>query len=314
MPAIATCVFVLLHAVHEARLVDERPRHRDEFEALTQHFLYLVPRHQTSVIDQRELQRCAELPCVFQEIGFLEGDGGYHKAPYHAHTQRKVAEGHIVRHRLDRHRPAHHVHRCLAHEAAAQRERMDAAFVLQRACHLEAFVRLHTALEAIAHIHLHQDRHVLSCRLHHLGHTHLHEAHTVFEASAKLILAVVCIGRKELTDKVSVPGMDFDGIHPRLACQADGLAIRPGHRSQLGFVHPSHARRRINIETTRGRDRRAPANMAMRHIPAMPQLDASGRALGMYRIGYFTQSRDDFCAHPELFFERKSTFRYRSIG
>ena len=46
----------------------------------------------------------------------------------------------------------------------------------------------------------------------------------------------------------------------------------------------------------------------------MSQLDASGRALGMYRIGYFTQSRDDFCAHPELFFERKSTFRYRSIG
>jgi hypothetical protein len=32
-------------------------------------------------------------------------------------------------------------------------------------------------------------------------------------------------------------------------------------------------------------------------------LDTSGRAFGMYRVGYFAQSWDDFLAHPELFFE-----------
>ena len=60
--------------------------------------------------------------------------------------------------------------------------------------HFDALLRLHALPEAVVHVDLDYDSHVVASGFHDLFHHELHEAHAVLETAAELVLAVVRVG------------------------------------------------------------------------------------------------------------------------
>ena len=123
-----------------------------------------------------------------------------------------------MRHSPDRHGTSHHIHRRLAYKTATQHQCLS-AILDQTLSDSQTLIDFHTPLEAITHIHLHQDGHILACRLHDLIHHHIHKTHAILQRATKLILTMVGIRRKELADQVTMSGMDLHGIKSRLTSQ-----------------------------------------------------------------------------------------------
>ena len=83
----------------------------------------------------------------------------------------------------------------------------------------EAFVgetyykTLDAALEAVLHVVLHQHGHIVLAGLfQNFVEAHIHQSHPVFQRPAVLVVTVIGIGRKELRNHITVPGVYFHRI------------------------------------------------------------------------------------------------------
>ena len=98
------------------------------------------------------------------------------------------------------------------------------AQILQLPGHGQAILNLQSPLEAVAHICLHKYSHIGTGRLHHLLHTHTHEAHAVVERAAELIASPVGVWGKELGNQIAVPCMNLHAVESGVTGRAHGVA------------------------------------------------------------------------------------------
>ena len=119
--------------------------------------------------------------------------------------------------------------------------------------YLQPFVQLDTPLESIAHVGLHEYGHIAAGGLHHLIHRHLHETHAILQRAAVHVLAVVGIGRQELTEQIAMPRMHLHGIESRLTGEAHGMSERLCHLLYLTGPHTAHESGRVDIQSAGSR-------------------------------------------------------------
>ena len=124
-----------------------------------------------------------------------------HPAPDGPHSGLEPQLLHVICHRAQRHRAAHHVHRRPADESSAEHQRVGSV-PLDAAGHLEAFVQIESAPESVPHVRLHDDGHVVPGRRQRLAEAHVHETHPVLERAAVFVFAAVRVRRQELADQV----------------------------------------------------------------------------------------------------------------
>lgn len=180
--------------------------------------------------------------------------------------------------------------------------------------HLEAFVQIESAPESVPHVRLHDDGHVVPGRRQRLAEAHVHETHPVLERAAVFVFAAVRVRRQELADQVSVPGVHFYRVEPCFAGQVHGRAESAGHVGDFACAHASHEGGGVDVEARRGRDRRAAADRAVRHVAAVADLDTGGGSLAVDRVGDAPQTGDDLGPQPQLVRERQPVARDRGIG
>ena len=170
---------------------------------------------------------------------------------------------------LERHCAAHNLHRRLAHEACGEHQRVDAQ-ALQLLSHLQALLRLHSAAEAVVHIHLYHHAHIVPGGLHHFLDHHPHKAHSVLQAAAELVLAPVGIWRQELADQVAVAGVDFHAVKAGLARQVYRIAKVRHYLQYLFFAQGADEGGGVQVEASGGAHRHTSAGGPVRHIAAVP--------------------------------------------
>ena len=178
----------------------------------------------------------------------------------------------------------------------------------------DTLVDFDASLEAVSHVGLDDDGHVVAGRLHHLLHAHAHEPHAVVERASVFVMAVVGIRREELADEVTVSGVNLDGVESCIASVVDRVAEGPGHRLDFVLVHTPHKGGRIEVESGRGRDGNLACRAAVRHVAAVAQLNGGLGPFGMNGVGDASQRFHDFGAHPQLMFEGEPVAGHRGVG
>ena len=299
--------------VYEIGLAHQRASHLHHLESRIEHLVDTLAADQTTDIDQRALQLLAELHRVVVEEGLLEGVllDHHRSKPTHEISQ---PQRHIVAHRVDRNQTAHNSHRRTAHKAARQHDTID-AIALDHLCDLDRLGNLDTALEAVLHIVLNEDRGARLCGcLHYLVHTHTHKAHTVVERAAELIAAVVGIGREELRNQIAVTCVHLDAVETRLVSRVNGATKVACHLTDLIFAHTAHGCVGIHIDTRRRTDRNLTCGRVVGHISTVTDLDRSGSASLVHSFGNIFQSGNDLGTQPQLFVERQTATTYGGVG
>ena len=179
----------------------------------------------------------------------------------------------------------------------------------------ETFGDLDAALESVVHVVLHQHgRSGLRRGFHDLLQTHPHETHAVFERSAVLVAAAVGVGRKELRNQVSVPGVYLHRVESRVVGRMDGPPEVAGHLLDLAGPHAADRRVGVEVETRGRADRNLPRGGQVGHVAAVADLNSRRRAFAVHGVGDVTQPRHDFGPQPQLLVERKPAAADRRIG
>ena len=150
----------LAHPVHEIGFVEQGATHLDEVESLfVEHGVGALAVDDSADIDQRQVEFLSEQPGVVEEIERTERLGGDHEAACQSHSIFEPELLHVVRHRVNGHLSAHHIHRGFADEASGENYGMHAG-ALDHAGHSQAVVNLESPLEAVAHVGLDDYAHV----------------------------------------------------------------------------------------------------------------------------------------------------------
>ena len=260
--ALAALDLAAAELVHEVCVVHQSAGHLHGHEAFAKHFLDALAADHAANVDERHLHGCTEFQGVVKEVGFLVGNGGDEYVANHGEHGLEPPEMlhvHVVAQGLDGHRAAHYLHGGLADEAGGEHQRVHAQ-PLKLLRHLDALIRLHSFLEAVVHVHLHDDSHIIPGLGHHFVYYEPHEAHTVVQASSELILAVVGVRREELGNEISVSGMDLNGVETCLYGQPDCISESFCDLVYLLMVHPMHESGGVQIETAGGSLRPAAAD------------------------------------------------------
>ena len=213
---------------------------------------------------------------------------------------------------LDGHLAAHHIHRCLADEAAAEHQAIKAKR-LKFLCHCETVVDFETALESVAHIRLGNDGNLALRSFESLVDTHAHKPHTIVERAAKLVAAMIGIWRKELAYQISVAGMDFNTVEAGIDGQPHSIAEVAGNVADFVLREAAHKCWRIKVEARRRAHRSLSANGAVRHVSAVTELYRHLGTFGMDGISEVAKLRHNFLTHPQLTRKRKAAARNGSI-
>ena len=309
---------VFLQTVHEVGFVEQATCHLHSLEAVTKHLVYLVACNQAAHVDELHVgQSLTELQGILQEECFLVRHGLGHRLPHKrlATTDAILEQGvcHVVRHRCQRQFAAHDIHRRCTHQSAAQHDGMDAK-LLQPTSNGDAVpLQRDTVLQAVAHVHLDYHSHIVLGSLHDFLNAHAHEAHTVLQRTAELILAVVEEGIQELVNQVAVSAMNLHFVEASLASQVDSTAELLGQLGQFVLTQTAHDGRTVEVETVAGSHRNAAANVLMAHVAAMTQLDACRSTFLVYAVCQVAKTGKYLRLHHQLAVKAQAALRYSSV-
>ena len=168
-------------------------------------------------------------------------------------------------------------------------------------------------LQTIAHVHLHDNRHIVLGSLYHLLDALGHEAHTVLQRTAVFVLAVVEVGVEELVDEITMSAMYLHAIETSLASQVYGIAELLCQLWQLLAAKATHQGGGVEVEARTCTHGDASADVLVAHVAAMPQLYASGGTSLVYGIGKTAKAGHYLGAHDQLAVETESALRYGGI-
>ena len=302
MAAGAAFKFSAVELVHEVRVPDEGARDLQSGEAGVQDFFHLVPGDQSADIDQRHLQRSAELLGLFEEIAFAVGYGRNHQTPSKGDSSLEPPEFlhvHVVAQGLQGHGSAHDLHRGAAHESGGEHEGVRTG-LFEFPGDLDAFFGLHALPEAVVHVDLDNHSHVVAGGFHDPVHHQIHEAHAVLETASELVFAAVGVGGEELAYQVAVAGVYLHAVEPGFAGEIHCGAEVVGNLKDFIPAQPAHEGGGVEVESRGGPDRGAAAGRAVGHVSAVAELNGGLGAFGMDGVGELPELGHYFPAHPEL--------------
>ena len=115
------------------------------------------------------------------------------------------------RHHIGRHFTAHNVHRCRAHKASGQNQRVG-TFTFQKLGDFDGIFKVLSAMYAIAQVHFAKHCEITFGRVTDFRNHLLQKRIRLRRAAAILIAASVCERRQKLANQIAVSGVDFDRI------------------------------------------------------------------------------------------------------
>ena len=299
--------------VDECRVVDQRAGHLHEFETGAEGPLDAFAADQPADVDQRTLQRCAELFGIFEEVALLEGELLDHQGSEPA-DEVSEPERRVVAHGVEGDQSAHDGHRGFRHESAGEDDPVDAER-LDHAGDLDALGDLDAALESVVHVVLDGDGHAAgACGPDGLFETHPHEAHAVFERASVFVAPMVGVGREELRDEIAVPGMDLHGVESGVVGGADGASEVFGDLFDLAAAHAAHGGVGVEVHARRCADGHLPGGGPVCHVSAVSDLNGGGGSFAVDGVGDVAQPGDDRGAEPELLVERETAAADGGVG
>lgn len=304
MVASAAVVGVGLHLVDEIGLIEQSAPHLQEFEPLIYNLVGSLAVDHATHIYEGHLQLTAESAGILKEIEGLEMLGTNHVFPGESDSIFEPELLHVVGHCPDGHFAAHHIHRGFAHKTSGKHHGMHAV-LLNLLCHSETVVDLKAALEAVAHVGLHDNPHVGFGGFHHFVETHVHESHTVLETASEFIAAMVGVRGEELGDKISMAGVNLHAVETGVAGSAHGIAEVYGKLLQFILAKAAADSGGIEVEPCVGSHGDAACGADMGHVAAVADLDRGFCPAGVDAIGDFAQRGHYFGAKPELRVERE---------